>query len=150
MKTKIKNPFLLPALIVRPRLVQQFTRGADVMMSRCRDLLTLSLVTVWAAGLPLQANAQVPVDVIGRLPVAEYNTYIGSVAYDDWGFEPFITFNPTDPNKIVISSGAYDTGFSAGASLWYSTNGGSNWAIRFPITTPPSGRVPADQVFAFD
>ncbi len=138
------------ALLARSRLALQFKQGVVGMMSRCRDLLTVSLVTVWAAGLPVQTNAQVPVDVIGRLPVAEYNTYIGSVTYYDWGFEPFIAVNPTDPNKIVISTSVYDTSFSDGASLWYSTNGGNNWAIRFPITTPPSGIVPADQVYAYD
>ncbi len=138
------------ALLARSRLALQFNKGAVVMISRCRDLLTVSLVTAWAAGWSLQANAQVPVDVIGWLPVAEYNTYIGSVSYYDWGFEPFIAVNPTDPNKIVISSQAYNTGSSYGASLWYSTDGGKNWGIRFPITTPPSGIVAADQVFAFD
>src|SRR5947199_9869384 len=136
------------ALIARSRLALQFEQGAVGMMSRCRDLLTVSLVAAWAAGWSLQANAQVPVDVIGTLPVAEYNTYIGSVSYADWGFEPFIAVNPTDPNKIVISSQAYNTGSSYGASLWYSTDGGKNWGIRFPITTPPSGIVPADQVYA--
>src|SRR6266853_5278118 len=138
------------ALTPRPRLALQFKKGAAVMMSRCRALLTVSLVTAWAAGWSLQANAQVPVDVIGTLPVAEYNTYIGSVTYYDWGFEPFIAVNPTDPNKIVISSQAYNTGSSYGASLWYSTDGGNNWDIRFPITTSPSGIVAADQVFAYD
>ncbi len=138
------------ALLAPSRLALQFKQRVVGMMSRCLDLLTVSLVTAWAAGLPLQANAQVPVDVIGTLPVAEYNTYIGSVSYDAWGFEPFIAVNPTDPNKIVISSQAYNTGSSYGASLWYSTDGGSNWGIRFPITTSPSGVVPADQVFAYD
>ncbi len=121
------------------------------MISRCRGLLTVSLVTAWAAGLPVQANAQVAVDVIGTLPVGDYNTFIAPYDPNGWGFEPFIAVNPTDPNKIVISSQAYHTdSFLGVASLWYSTNGGNNWDIRFPITTSPSGIVAADQVFAYD
>ena len=99
----------------------------------------------------MQGNAQVPVDVIGTLPVAEYNTFVAPYyPTGDFGFEPFIAVNPTDPNKIVISSQAYNTASSYGASLWYSTDGGNNWGIRFPITTSPSGVVAADQVFAYD
>src|SRR6266699_1399528 len=58
------------ALIARSRLALQFKQGAVGMMSRCRDLLTVGLVTAWATGWSLQVNAQVPVDVIGTLPVA--------------------------------------------------------------------------------
>ena len=94
----------------------------------------------------LQTFAQVPVDVIGTLPIAEYNTWIAPPTYNEWGFEPFIAVNPADPSKIVISSLAYNSAFSDGASLWYSTNGGKTWGIRFPIKNPPSGKVPADQV----
>src|SRR5215471_269152 len=98
----------------------------------------------------LQTFAQVPVDVIGTLPIAEYNTWIAPPTYNEWGFEPFIAVNPADPSKIVISSLAYNSAFSDGASLWYSTNGGKTWGIRFPIKNPPSGKVPADQVYAYD
>jgi hypothetical protein len=101
-----------------------------------------------AAGL--QTFAQVPLDVIGTLPLAEYSTWIAPQTYNEWGFEPFIAINPTDPRKIVISSAAFNTGYPDGASLWYSTDGGSTWGLRFPITNPPLGIVPADQVFAYD
>src|SRR6266852_3575918 len=130
------------------KIIRQLER--TTMMSRYRQLLRATLVTAWAAGWALQARAQMPVDVIGGLPVADYNTFVAPHPTYDFGFEPFIAVNPTDPNKIVISSQAYDSGYSAGASLWYSTNGGNNWGIRFPITTPPSGVVPSDQVFAYD
>src|SRR6266853_405470 len=103
MKTQVKNLFLLPALIARSRLALQFKKGVAL------ELTTVSLVTSWAAGWPLQAKAQVPVDVIGTLPVADYNTFIAPYATGNWGFEPFIAVNPVDPNKIVISSQAYFT-----------------------------------------
>jgi hypothetical protein len=110
----------------------------------------ISLATAWPAGLGLHAFAQVPVDVIGTLPLAEYNTWIAPQAYNEWGFEPVIAVNPADPNKIVISTLAFNSDFSDGASLWYSTNGGNTWGIRFPIKNPPSGKVPSDQVYAYD
>jgi hypothetical protein len=151
MKTIFKNPLLLPVLIARTRFVQQSRKGAYVMRSRCRDLFLVSLATAWSAGSPVPTFAQVPVDVIGTLPLAEYNTWIAPPTdYHDWGFEPFIAVNPADPNKIVISSSAYNTAFVDGASLWYSTNGGKTWGIRFPIKNPPSGKLPSDQVYAYD
>jgi hypothetical protein len=109
------------------------------MICRCRDLLNVSSVTAWTAGLPLPTVAQMPVDVIGTLPLAEYNTWVAPPSYNEWGFEPFIAVNPTDPNKIVISSTVYNTRTPAGAALWYSTDGGKNWGIRFPITPPTFG-----------
>src|SRR6266700_2842653 len=72
------------ALIARSRLALQFDKGAVVMISRCRGLLTVSLVTAWAAGLPVQANAQVAVDVIGTLPVGDYNTFIAPYDPNGW------------------------------------------------------------------
>src|SRR5215472_6274964 len=120
------------------------------MMSRFRDLLTVSLATAWLAGLPLESLGQAPMDVIGTLPLAEYNTWIAPPTYNEWGFEPCIAVNPTDPNKIIISSTVYNSDFMEGASLWYSTNGGKTWGIRFPIKNPPSGQVPWDQVYAYD
>jgi hypothetical protein len=98
----------------------------------------------------LPADAQVQVDVVGTLRVDDYNTYIAPQGYSDWGNEPVVAINPTDPSKIVISSFAFDTGYSLGASLWYSTNGGATWGLRFPIKNPPQGLVPADQVFVYD
>jgi hypothetical protein len=105
-----------------------------------------------------------PLDVIGHLPVAEYNQFIPSAvnsegnSYKDWGNEPFVAVNPTDPNKIVVSSFAFDGVFVTGpsaplaASIWYSTDGGSTWGLRFPIPTfpVPDEGVPNDQTFAYD
>jgi hypothetical protein len=99
--------------------------------------------------LAVFARAQ-SVDVIGDLPLSDYNTYIAPFSYNDWGNEPFIAVNPVNPQDIVISS--FSVYNSPGASLWYSTNGGSSWGIRFPITPDPvSGvSVPNDQTFAYD
>jgi hypothetical protein len=104
----------------------------------------------WSGGLPLESLGQTPMDVVGALPLAEYNTWIAPPTYNEWGFEPFIAVNPTDPNKIIISSTVYNSDFMEGASLWYSTNGGKTWGIRFPIKNPPSGKVPSDQVYTYD
>lgn len=94
------------------------------------------------------ALAQSPVDIIGNLPLTDYNTYVKPQSYNDWGNEPFIAVNPLNTQQIVVSSFAYS---SPSASLWYSTNGGATWGIRFPISSPISGvTVPEDQTFAYD
>jgi hypothetical protein len=94
----------------------------------------------------------VPIDVVGHLPAAEYNLFIASAQvnfYKDWGNEPYVAVNPLNPGQIVVSTFAYNT---PRASLWYSTDGGADWDIRFPIPNSPApGQgVPADQTFAYD
>jgi hypothetical protein len=106
-----------------------------------------------------------PIDVIGHLPVAEYNQFIANAinfqgnAFKDWGNEPSVAVNPTNPNEIVVSTFAYGPdGFvtsgpgATQASLWYSTDGGNNWVLRFPISgfPAPGQPVPEDQTFAYD
>jgi hypothetical protein len=106
-----------------------------------------------------------PIDVIGHLPVAEYNQFIANAVnfegnpFKDWGNEPCVAVNPTNPNEIVVSTFAYGPdGFvtsgpgATQASLWYSTDGGNNWVIRFPISgfPAPGQPVPEDQTFAYD
>ncbi len=105
-----------------------------------------------------------PIDVIGHLPASEYNQFVANVLnvegdpFKDWGNEPSIAVNPLDPNKIVISTFSYGTWISqqpapTQAAVWYSTNGGTDWGIRFPIldqTPVPGQRVPDDQTFAYD
>lgn len=95
-----------------------------------------------------------PIDVIGHLPAAEYNQFIANVlylgsVYKDWGNEPSVAVNPLNPSQIVVSTFAY--AFPR-ASLWYSTDGGADWDIRFPIPNSPApGQgVPGDQTFAYD
>jgi hypothetical protein len=107
-----------------------------------------------------------PIDVIGHLPVAEYNQFIANVVnvegnpLKDWGSEPCVAVNPTNPNEIVVSTFAYSPDYgpvmsgpgATQASLWYSTDGGNNWVIRFPIPgfPAPGQAVPEDQTFAYD
>jgi hypothetical protein len=106
-----------------------------------------------------------PLDVVGHLPVAEYNQFIANAvnsdgnAFLDWGNEPSVAVNPKNPSQIVVSTFAYSPdGFvvsgpgATKASLWYSTDGGSNWVIRFPISGSPvpGESVPEDQTFAYD
>jgi len=102
----------------------------------------------------LRVAAQQPIDVIGNLPLSDYTSYIQPYSYNDWGNEPFIAVNPVNPSEIVISSFAFGSPASGdpGASLWYSTNAGASWGIRFPINTDPASGVvvPHDQTFAYD
>jgi hypothetical protein len=110
-------------------------------------------------------SAPAVIDVVGHLPIAEYNQFIANAVnyqgdpYKDWGNEPSIAVNPANPSQIVVSSFAYGPGSfvesgpgATQASLWYSTDGGSNWVIRFPISGfPAQGQsVPDDQTFAYD
>jgi len=152
-----KGPFthsiryaIVPSDPRRERIVNHFQNLAVRRRAGRFPVLAASLVAAWAPGWSVQANAQVAVDIIGRLSASDYKTFVGAHHDVDFGFEPFIAVNPTDPNKLVISTLAYNSGWPAGASLWYSTDGGSNWVIRFPIAAPPSGQVPSDQVYAYD
>ncbi len=90
------------------------------------------------------------IDVVGHLPASEFNTFIKPQSYKDWGNEPFIAVNPVTPSQIVISSFAQFR--TPGASLWFSTNSGADWNIRFPITPNPAPgvQVPFDQTFVYD
>jgi hypothetical protein len=100
------------------------------------------------------------IDVVGHLPAAEYNQFIAGALnfqgnpYKDWGNEPSIAINPLNPNQIAIATFAYGTFVppETTASLWYSTDGGADWGIRFPINAQPApGQyVPNDQVIAYD
>jgi hypothetical protein len=107
-----------------------------------------------------------PIDVIGNLPPAEYLKYVGNPDLinflgepnpKDWGNEPSVAVNPLNPNQIVISTFAY-SGFiisppgDTKASIWYSTDGGADWNIRFPVPAFPTATegVPNDQTFAYD
>ena len=93
------------------------------------------------------------VDVIGHSG-SDFATWgYGTNSYKDWGNEPFVAVNPTNPNKIVVSSFAYGTGSTTGigANIFYSTDGGSNWGARFPIPAPSAGvGIPNDWNFAYD
>src|SRR6266700_192050 len=78
------------------------------------------------------------VDVVGNLPSSDYNTYIAPQSYRDWGNEPCIAVNPTNPQEMIISTFGFGSWISsATAQLWYSTNGGAGWAIRFSVPAPP-------------
>jgi hypothetical protein len=121
------------------------------MLPRSPRLLAVGLVFTFSA---LRLAAQQPVDVIGNLSLSDYTSYIQPQTYNDWGNEPFIAVNPVNPSDMIISSFAYGTPATGdpGASLWYSTNGGASWSIRFPINTDPGAGVgaPFDQTYAYD
>jgi hypothetical protein len=113
-----------------------------------------ALVFTWASMAPEAARGAPPavIDIIGNLPVSEYNTFIKFNGYKDWGNEPSIAVNPTNANQIAVSSFAFNTSSTtSGASLWYSTNGGANWNITFPLQAPVNGvGIPNDQTFKYD
>jgi hypothetical protein len=121
------------------------------MLSQSSRLLVVGFVFTFSA---LRLAAQQPVDVIGNLTLSDYTSYIQPQAYNDWGNEPFIAVNPVNPSDMIISSFAYGSPATGdpGASLWYSTNGGASWSIRFPINTDPAAGVgvPFDQTYAYD
>jgi hypothetical protein len=117
-------------------------------------LAAVGAYTSWSAER-LQAAPPPVVDVVGNLLPSDFSSFIGPVTnYKDWGNEPSIAVNPLDPTKIVVSSFAYGTtgGTQPGASIWYSTNGGSSWVFREPVTSPVGGSVlvPRDWNFAYD
>jgi hypothetical protein len=116
-----------------------------------RVAVTAFAVVLWSVG---RAGGQVVItDVVGHEPLADFTTYISSRSYQDWGNEPFIAVNPVNPNEMVVSGFALGTGNTSvpgRASLWYSTDAGSTWGMRFPITTSPGGSVPNDQTYAYD
>jgi hypothetical protein len=111
--------------------------------------------------LVASADASVtPYDLVGRLSASEFNSYIiggfGTNGWRDWGREPSIAVNPLDPNKMVVATFAYgrnpiDLSYAGQASLWYTTNAGVSWGLRFPITQVASAPVgPRDQTIQYD
>jgi autotransporter-associated beta strand protein len=101
----------------------------------------------WSAARSGGAQTIAAIDIVGHLPLTEYNASIGTGTM--WGNEPFVAVNPLNFKQVAVSSFAYDT---PGASLWYSTNAGANWGIRFPITPNPAAgfTAPRDQTYAYD
>jgi hypothetical protein len=105
-------------------------------------------------------SAPAVIDVVGHLPVAEYNQFIAGALFwqgtpfKDWGNEPSLAINPLNPKEIAIATFAYGNWVppETNASIWYSTDGGADWGIRFPINAQPApGQfVPDDQVIAYD
>src|SRR6516162_9597218 len=79
----------------------------------------------WLEGLEVR-NAPAVVDVLGHLPLAEYNQFIASQpGLKNWGNEPSIAVNPTDPTKIAIVSFNYPVFVNLPAvdgkdGVWYS------------------------------
>jgi hypothetical protein len=93
-----------------------------------------------------------PIDVVGNLPLATFiGDHFATQGYKDWGNEPFVAVNPTNPNDIIVSSFAFLTPRNPDASLFYSANGGINWTLQFSVP-PPSVNVgvPRDWTFAYD
>ena len=125
--------------------------------SRCAPAFPLSrtfaLALVLAFGAVTTAVQGAVVDVIGNLPSSDYNTYIAPQSYLDWGNEPCIAVNPANPQEMIISAFGYGSWISSStAQLWYSTNGGAAWAIRFSVPTPLSESTffVDDQTYAYD
>jgi hypothetical protein len=101
------------------------------------------------AGLVVSA----PVDVIGNLSLSQFTSLgYGTNTYKDWGNEPSVTVNPTNPNDVFISSFAYSTSStSSGANIFYSTTGGANWTAQFSVPSPSNGlTIPNDWRFLYN
>ena len=94
-----------------------------------------------------------PIDVIGNLPAAQFiGDRYGTNTYKDWGNEPYVAVNPTNPNDVFVSSFAYNTSSTtSGANVFYSTNGGTNWTSLFTVPSPVNGlTIPNDWTFAYN
>src|SRR5437762_14020270 len=94
-----------------------------------------------------------PIDIIGNLPAAQFiGGGYGTNSYKDWGNEPYVAVNPTNPNDVFVSSFAYSTSSTtSGANVFYSTNGGTNWSSLFTIPSPVNGlTIPNDWTFAYN
>jgi hypothetical protein len=101
------------------------------------------------AGLIVSA----PVDVIGNLSLSQFTTLgYGTNTYKDWGNEPYVAVNPLNTSQILVSSFSYGTSStSAGANVFYSTNGGTGWTSQFSVPAPASGvGIPNDWNFAYN
>jgi hypothetical protein len=124
------------------------TEGSAVRIADLRRLSAGVLGLAVIGGGGAEAGPVQVVDVLGNIPLAQFNARIANNSYKDWGNEPYVAVNPTNPNDIVVSSFAFS---SPGASLWYSTNAGASWSLQFPIPNAPGGvEVPHDQVYAYD
>src|SRR5438105_2099596 len=100
-------------------------------------LIVVTLVLVLGTTRPVALGAAL--DVIGNLSGSDYNSYIAPQSYRDWGNEPCIAVNPANPQEMIISTFGYGSWISSStAQLWYSTNGGASWTIRFSVPAPPS------------
>jgi len=97
------------------------------------------------AGLVVSA----PVDVVGNLSLSQFNIGYGTNTYKDWGNEPSVTINPTNPNDVFISSFAFNTSStSLGANVFYSTTGGASWTAQFSVPAPSNNlTIPNDWRF---
>jgi hypothetical protein len=122
-----------------------------------KTIRPLSLVAVVVALLPAPAALAglvvgAPIDIIGNLPLADFtgNGY-GTNTYKDWGNEPSVAVNPTNPNQILASSFAYGASSTTGADVFFSTNAGASWSSQFTITRPsPTVGIPNDWRFLYD
>jgi hypothetical protein len=110
-----------------------------------------SLLAAPAAFAGLVVSA--PVDVIGNLSLSQFTTLgYGTNTYKDWGNEPSVTINPTNPNDVFISSFAYNTSStSSGANVFYSTTSGASWTAQFSVPAPTNGvTIPNDWRFQYN
>src|SRR5262249_46709781 len=80
----------------RPQAARRRGRPLTVEQLEDRNLVSVALI-----------------DVVGHLPVAEYNQFIANAinsdgnAFLDWGNEPSVAVNPKNPSQIVISTFNY-------------------------------------------
>jgi hypothetical protein len=127
-------------------------RGSQEMKTIFKLLAVApSLLAAPAAFAGLVVSA--PVDVIGNLSLSQFTTLgYGTNTYKDWGNEPSVTVNPTNPNDVFISSFAYNTSStSSGANVFYSTTSGASWTAQFSVPAPTNGvTIPNDWRFQYN
>lgn len=114
---------------------------------RFTKLVCLTSLSLFAAAPAVHSQV---LDVMGTVAAADFSAFIAPQTYKDWGNEPFIAVNPTDPNNILISGFGYG---SPDGMLYYSTNGGTSFNLRFPMSNPPgqgNNSAPRDQTYVYD
>lgn len=118
-------------------------------MRRCLRKNAILTAILLLAGATGTARAQV-LDVMGTVNPVDFANFIAPQTYKDWGNEPFIAVDPSSPNKVLISGFGFG---SPDGMLYYSTNGGASFDLRFPMTNPPGQgnfSAPNDQTYFYD
>jgi hypothetical protein len=131
---------------------------ANSWEGKMKTIRPLSFLAAAMALLPAPAAfaglvVGAPIDVIGNLSLAQFTGLgYGTNTYKDWGNEPFVAVNPTNPNDVLISSFAYNTSTTkSGANVFYSTTGGSSWTSQFSVPAPAAGTtIPNDWNFTYN
>jgi len=85
------------------------------------------------------ARVRAPAGSVNGITFIDVMTASGfDIGGGDYGNEPALTFNPTNPNQIVLTSfSGSNWGASGNSSLFYSGDGGATWTYSIALPPPP-------------